>query len=59
MTKKMQKMIREVLLQAILVLLLMIVIYGNHDSNVYYQNQQLRNTYSEPVKGVSGEVFLM
>jgi hypothetical protein len=48
MSGKVRGMLGEVVYQIILLVLLMAVIYGNHDSNVYLQSQHLRNTFPLP-----------
>ena len=50
MDKKVNNMMREILLQGFFLLLLLIIIYGNQGSDVYRQNQDLRNRMGEYLK---------
>ena len=49
---KMSSMLREVAIQVIFILLLMVVINGKQDTNAFLQNQDLRNTFSANLEEV-------
>ena len=49
---KMSNMLREMALQIIFILLLMVVITGNQDTNSFLQNQDLRNTFAANLEEV-------
>ena len=51
--RKFQLMIREVLWQLILLGLMLWVVVGNQDGNIYYQNQHLKNVFVEDMPTVS------
>ena len=50
--RKLQAMISEVVWQVIFLVLLLWVVVGNQDGNVYLQNQDLRNTFISDVEDV-------
>ena len=50
MDKKVNSMIREILLQGLFLLMLLIIIYGNQDYDVYLQNNDLRNRLGSYLK---------
>ena len=51
--KKFKQMIKEVLWQLILLALMLWVVMGNQDGNVYYQNQHIRHLFVDDMPTVS------
>ena len=55
---KMSSMLREMALQIMFILLVMVVINGNQDTNAFLQNQDLRNTFSANLEEVLKHFFI-
>ena len=51
--KKFKMMIKEVLWQLILLVLMLWVVLGNQDGNVYYQNKHIRHLFVDDMPTVS------
>ena len=50
--RKFQMMVREIFWQVVLLALMLWVVVGNQDGNVYYQNEHLRNLFVEDMPTV-------